>query len=286
MNKIDPKVIEQSTKEKVKNIAQIQGRTFNDVWQEVVLERWLARLASSQYKKHFIFKGAMCLLRYIELQRETRDLDFLIKDLTASIEDVRKYLTEVSNHSLPDGFVFENLDVGPLPHAHMKYPGYQVSVIGKLGNTKTKVFIDIGVGDTVKPTEITMKLLRTDKAPLFEKEIHLWAYPVESIFAEKLETALARADQNSRMKDYHDLLLLARSDVIDKKKVKAAIKETFANRGTNLQKLSIPKEQMENIQKYWSIYLKSLDSEVQKELNTNLQIVMSEINKYLGDGIL
>jgi hypothetical protein len=57
--------IEHSIKEKVRAIAQKQGRTFNDVWQEVVLERWLARLASSPYRKHFIFKGAMCLLRYI-----------------------------------------------------------------------------------------------------------------------------------------------------------------------------------------------------------------------------
>lgn len=39
MNEINPKAIEQSTKEKVKNIAQKQNRTFNDVWQEVVLER-------------------------------------------------------------------------------------------------------------------------------------------------------------------------------------------------------------------------------------------------------
>lgn len=70
--------------------------------------------------------------------------------------------------TLTDRFIFENLDVGPLPHAHMKYPGYQVSVMGKLGNTKTKVFIDIGVGDAVKPTEITMKLLETEKDSLFE----------------------------------------------------------------------------------------------------------------------
>jgi predicted nucleotidyltransferase component of viral defense system len=67
--------IEHSIKEKVRAIAQKQGRTFNDVWQEVVLERWLARLASSPYRKHFIFKGAMCLLRYIDLQRETRVSD-------------------------------------------------------------------------------------------------------------------------------------------------------------------------------------------------------------------
>lgn len=159
----------------------------------------------------------------------------MIKDLTASIDDIKKYLTEVSTITISDGFTFENLDVVPLPHAHMKYPGYQVSVIGKLGNTKTKVFIDIGVGDAVKATEITMKLLGTEKAPLFEKEIHLWAYPVESIFAEKLETAVARADQNSRMKDYHDLILLVRGDVVDKKAAKAAIQATFNNRGTDLQ---------------------------------------------------
>lgn len=65
MSQINTKAIEQSTKEKVKSIAQKQSRTFNDVWQEVVLERWLARLAISPYTKNFIFKGAMCLLRYI-----------------------------------------------------------------------------------------------------------------------------------------------------------------------------------------------------------------------------
>jgi predicted nucleotidyltransferase component of viral defense system len=274
--------IEHSIKEKVRAIAQKQGRTFNDVWQEVVLERWLARLASSPYRKHFIFKGAMCLLRYIDLQRETRDLDFLIRDLDASIEDIQKYLTEVSNHQLADGFNFENLEVGPLPHVHMKYPGYQISVMGRLGNTKTKVFIDVGVGDAVKPTEITITLLATDKSPLFEKEIHLWAYPVESIFAEKLETAIARAEQNSRMKDYHDLLLLVRGNVIDKRKVKVAINDTFQNRGTLIQKLLIPKDQMDSIQKYWTIYLRSLSFEIQKEFDSDIQRIMDEINHFLG----
>lgn len=47
MNQINTKAIEQSTKGKVKSIAQKQNRTFNDVWQEVALERWLARLAIS-----------------------------------------------------------------------------------------------------------------------------------------------------------------------------------------------------------------------------------------------
>lgn len=281
MSKATGKSIEQSIKEKVKSIAQKQNRTFNDVWQEVVLERWLARLASSNYRKNFIFKGAMCLLRYIELGRETRDLDFLIKDLTASIDDVKKYLSEVSTMELPDGFSFEKLDVGPLPHAHMKYPGYQVAVFGILGSTKTKVFIDIGVGDAVKPSEITMKLLGTDKSPLFEKEINLWAYPVESIFAEKLETAVARADQNSRMKDYHDLVLLIRNDIADIKKLKVAIKDTFSNRETKPSLLSIPKDQQDNIQKYWAAYRKSLSAESLADLPEELKSLAEEINGFI-----
>lgn len=283
MNTINTKSIEQSIKEKIKNIAKKQSRTFNDVWQEVILERWLARLAISSYRKNFIFKGAMCLLHYIDLQRETRDLDFLIKDLTTSIDDVRKYLTEVSKITLTDGFIFKNLKIEVLPHIHMKYPGYQVSLVGILGNTKTKIFIDIGIGDVVNPTQLTMQLLGTEKAPLFEKEIYLWAYPVESIFAEKLETAIVRDDQNSRMKDYHDLLLLVRNDVLNKKIVKSTIKTTFTSRGTNLQKLPTQKEQIENIQRYWRIYLKTTDHITQKNLATDIQMIINEINYYLDE---
>ena len=277
---------EQSIKDRVKKIADQQGRTFGDVWQEVVLERWLARLAKSPYRKNFIFKGAMCLLRYIDLQRETRDLDFLLRDLQGSIEDVKKYLSEVSAVILDDGFTFESLNVQLLAHTHMQYPGYSVSTIAHLAKTRTKIFIDVGVGDAVKPTEITMRLLGTDKAPLFEKDIELWAYPVESIFAEKLQTAVARSEENSRMKDYHDLLCLIRNDVVDIKKVKNAIKETFANRGTNLGLIEIPDVEMRKSQNYWMNYLGSLAAETRQELSEDLKKVIEEINKFVSNHAL
>lgn len=170
MSNAASKALEQSTKEKVKAIAKKQNRTFNDAWQEVVLERWLARLSISSYRENFIFKGATCLLRYIDLQRDTRDLDFLLKDIAASIGGINNYLSEVSAISLEDGFNLKNLEVSPHPHAQMKYPGYQVSMIEKLGNPKTKVFIDIGVDDAVKLAEITMNLLGTDKSPLLKRK--------------------------------------------------------------------------------------------------------------------
>lgn len=272
---------EQSIKDRVKKIADQQERTFGDVWQEVVLERWLSRLAKSPYRKNFIFKGAMCLLRYIDLERETRDLDFLLKDLQGSIEGVRKYLSEVSAIGLGDGFTFESLDVQLLAHTHMQYPGYSVSVVAHLGKTRTKIFIDVGVGDVVKPTEITMRLLGTDKAPLFEKDIELWAYPVESIFAEKLQTAVARSEENSRMKDYHDLLCLIRDDVVDVKKVKKVIAETFSNRGTVLGTIDIPDSEMKKIQNYWVTYLGTISEKTKAKLSSDLKDAIEEINKFI-----
>ena len=271
---------EQSIKEYVKAIAQKQGRTFNDVWQEVALERWLARLSKSKYRKNFIFKGAMCLLRYVELQRETRDLDFLIKNLKTSIGDIRKYLGEVAEIDLRDGFLFDTLQVNLLEHVHMQYPGFSASVIGHLGKTKTKIFINIGVGDAVKPTEITMRLLTTGKTPLFEKDIALWAYPIESIFAEKLETAVSRSDQNSRMKDYHDLLCLIRSELINNSLLKDAVAATFSNRDTTLRLIQIEENQLIKIQKYWEYYYRALITEVKNDLPEDFKKVVSEINQH------
>lgn len=275
------KSIEQSVKERVKTISKEQGRPFNELWQEILLERWLARLAKSKHKENFIFKGAMCLRRYIEMQRVTRDLDFLVSDLDASREEIERRLVEVALIDLNDGFTFEGLDIGLLDHTHMKYPGCLVSVVAKLGSTKTKLSIDIGVGDSVKPTELTVALLSTDKAPIFEKEIHLWAYPVETIFSQKLETAFSRADQNSRMKDYHDMLVLVRSGKLKQAKVKAAIGDTFKNRDTEFNKKGIPKSQAMSLQNYWSSYLKSLPSESQKVLGFELKSIINEINQYL-----
>lgn len=273
---------EQSIKSQVKVIAQKQRRPFNDVWQEVVLERWLARLAKSPYRKNFIFKGAMCLLRYIDIDRETRDLDFLLRDLQCNVEDVHKYLNEVSALDLSDGFYFGETHVSPLEHTHMQYPGYSVSAIGHIGKTRTKIFIDVGVGDVVKPMPMRIQLLTTDKAPLFEESIELWAYPVEWIFAEKLETAIARGNQNSRMKDYHDLVCLIRNGAVEIEGLRTAIAATFSNRGSNLGLLEVEKSETEMIQKYWTPYHRNLSNDTQREMSGNIQDIVEEINQFIA----
>ncbi len=85
---------------------------------------------------------------------------------------------------------------------------------------------------------------------MFEGEISLIVYPPETIFAEKLETVLSKGAANSRMKDYHDLLLLTREPhIIDIHKLQVSLKSTFSNRGTNLEFIAFTEDELKPMEK-------------------------------------
>jgi hypothetical protein len=81
---------------------------------------------------------AIIIPQKFHLQRQTRDLDFLLKDLQGGIEEVKKYLGEVSAISVDDGFTFGSLEAQLLSHTHMQYPGYSVSAIARLSPAISK----------------------------------------------------------------------------------------------------------------------------------------------------
>ena len=56
---------------------------------------------------------------------------------------------------------------------------------------------------------------------------------METVFAEKLETVLSKKGFNSRMKDFHDLIVMSReTNLLDKKFLKQSIEKTFSHRNT------------------------------------------------------
>jgi predicted nucleotidyltransferase component of viral defense system len=275
------KALEKSIKDKVRQIAAEKDWLFNDVWQIVVLERWLARLATSSYKKHLIFKGGLCLAQYIDLHRVTRDLDFLVRGIDANLDAVREAVISISTLDLKDGFRFSEVMVKTLEHEHMNYPGFGVSAVAKLGTTEVKFFIDLGVGHAVKSKNLTIYLSASDDAPLFEKEIALWAYPIEVIFAEKFETAVSRGGANSRMKDYFDMILLLRSLEMDPKKLKDSIVATFENRKTRLVELKFSQAAGEALQGRWRSFARSIDPIAAGQFSQDFKRIVSEINKAL-----
>lgn len=191
------KATEQSIKQKLKNISKELNTPFNLLLDTLFLERFLVRIGNSSYSEKLIFKGGMCLSQFIELGRETRDIDFLLTQVKGNIESIKSMIEEIASIDAGDNFLFSQAEVGELSIEHKKYPGYRISIQGQLGQIKNKVSIDIGVGDIVRPRALEVELMKS-KEPLFEKSINLKSYPPEYIFSEKIEAILHLGEANSR----------------------------------------------------------------------------------------
>lgn len=93
--------------------------------------------------------------------------------------------------------------------------------------------VDIGFGDAITPAPETVTyptLLDDLAAP------SLRAYPVYTVIAEKLHAMVVLGMNNSRMKDFFDLVVIARSSELDGHTLVDAIRATFARRNTSLPK--------------------------------------------------
>ena len=70
----------------------------------------------------------------------------------------------------------------------------------------TPLKIDISTGDAITPREVKYSI----KLMLEDRSIDIWAYNLETVLAEKLETIVSRATANTRMRDFYDLYILNR----------------------------------------------------------------------------
>ena len=267
------KTIEQSTKQKLKNMERTKGIPFNRLLDTLFLERVLARVANSNYKEKLIFKGGLCLSQFLDLGRGTKDIDFLINELDENEASLDIIFNDISKINLNDGFNFSNTSVSQLSLTDKKFPGFRITIEGSLGKITNKVQIDVGVGDIVRPKTLDVVLLK-DKESLFEDSVELVGYTVEYIFSEKLEAIIDLGNINSRMKDFYDCYKMIQENVLDPTLVKLAIEATFKTRQSTVG--LIPIGLILGLEKRWNGFLR-------KEIKTNIKFkdVVNEINSYL-----
>ncbi len=274
---------EKSFKAKLRAIAKEINRDPADLWQNLTLERFLVRLAHSKHRKHFVLKGGILLSKYIEIGRETADLDFLAQKLSNEVTELKDIFEEIAKIDLEDGFVFQELKVSELTHPHMGYPGAEISMMAYFGKTRFKVAIDIGFGDIVDAVEYSIPLTTYSKGVLFESNVKLSCYPKEFIFAEKLETIIYRASFNSRMKDFHDLYsLISSSQLSSFHNLEEIIRLVFEHRKTPLTlPITYAEDEMQQLQNFWNEYLKNLRAENSENLPITVARVIATINDWL-----
>lgn len=241
------------------------------------------RLAKSEYSKHFVLKGGILLSKYIEIGRETTDLDFLAQKISNEVSKLKVIFEKIATIDLQDGFSFREIKVNELGHPHMGYPGVEVSMMAYFGKTRFKVAIDIGFGDIVDPVKYAIPLTSSSKGDLFEHSVNLSCYPKEFILAEKLETIIYRGSFNSRMKDFHDLHSMSTSPNFSSfHNLEAVIRLVFEHRETQLAlPIRFTEEELSRIQNFWNEYLRSLRAEHVSALPRNIASVISKINDWL-----
>jgi predicted nucleotidyltransferase component of viral defense system len=275
--------LEQSFKKRLQLIAKERNITPAEVWQNVITERFLVRLCRSPYHSHFVLKGGILLAKYVDIGRETKDLDFAIQRFSNGISTLQKTFNDIVRVEMEDGFVFVNPVVVPLEHFHMEYPGAHVKIEVCFGKAKFPLFIDLGFGDLVQTHEKEFLLLSNSKGPLFELSLKLNCYPMEFVFAEKLETAVFRGADNSRMKDFHDLYTLAIAEkLMNERDVAKAIQRVFEHRKTPLRlPMQFDSSALEALQRYWGRYHKTatLSARLPNQITEVIDIINKSLDK-------
>jgi hypothetical protein len=102
--------LEKSFKSKLRAIAKEKNRDPADLWQTLTLERFLVRLDKSEYRKHFVLKGGILLSKYIEIGRETTDLDFLAKKISYEVNNLKIVFEKIASIDIQDGFLFKEMN--------------------------------------------------------------------------------------------------------------------------------------------------------------------------------
>lgn len=202
--------------------------------------------------------------------------------MKAEENELQKIFKEITSSHSADGFSFLFDSIKLLNQPHMEYPGYRIILNTVFGNMKDKIQVDIGIGDIVKPLIHEIQLVRYRGKSFFENAISLLVYPIETIFSEKLETILSKGVSNSRMKDYHDLILLIRNkETLNLDKLEGAIERTFSHRGTLFRQIEFEEGSLKAIQKLWTSHLYGLGNNAQDlNLPKDISTVIEEINSY------
>lgn len=218
-------------KGRIKSVAKQNNADARTLMRIYMMERFLERLAQSEYRDNFIIKGGILVTAMIGVaHRSTMDIDTSMKNLNLSAEDALRVVNQVKDIDLDDGVSFEVKDVSNIMD-EMEYPGIRVTMNANVGRLITPLKIDISTGDVITPRaiEFNYDLLLEDRS------ISLWSYNLETILAEKLQTVLARGILNIRMRDFYDIRMLL--DTYEDKVNKAVLKDAFAatckKRGTD-----------------------------------------------------
>ncbi|MCD8344999.1 MAG: nucleotidyl transferase AbiEii/AbiGii toxin family protein [Oscillospiraceae bacterium] len=218
-----------SLKAKIRNIARDKNIPAQVILQNYMFERFLVRLSASEYKEKFVLKGGMLVAAIVGLDnRATMDLDTTLRNFPLTPETIQSALEQICAVHSDDDVVFEIGTISPIRKDDI-YGGYRAALTARLDTIVTPLSIDVSTGDAITPHAIQYNFTEIFDE---EKSYELWAYNIETVLAEKVETILRRGVFNTRPRDFYDAYILATTQKYDMAVFEEALKATAVHRGT------------------------------------------------------
>ena len=145
-------------------------------------------------------------------------------------------MEDVCDIAFDDGVVFEIGTISPIREDDI-YGGYRVMLNAKFDTLLTPLSIDVSTDDAITPHAVQYNF-----SEIFddEKSYELWAYNIETVMAEKVETILRRGVFNTRPRDFYDTYILTTTQKFDNAVFADALSATAKHRGTTEQIADVP----------------------------------------------
>ena len=194
-------------KARIKNVALKNHVPAQAVLQNFMLERLLERISISKYKDMVILKGGMLIASMVGINsRTTMDMDATMRGYPLSEETIRAALSDICVIQLDDEVTLVLDHIVPIREDD-EYGGYRVALIAKYESINTPLKIDITTGDIITPDAVRYSF----HSNFENKMIEVWAYNIETILAEKVETILRRSVLNTRPRDFYDVYIIMKT---------------------------------------------------------------------------
>jgi hypothetical protein len=214
------------------NRARSTGENFNLLLSRFVIERLLYRLSVSPHAGSFVLKGALLFaLWYDAPHRPTKDAD-LLGFGADDADTLRATFNAVCAIEADDGVRYdaESMRIAPIREDNI-YGGLRMTLTAFVGSARLPVQVDVGFGDAITPGP---ELVTYPPLLAGMGAARLRAYPIYTVIAEKFHAMVELGINNSRMKDFFDLAVIGRTSALDGSVLVAALRATFARRGTAL----------------------------------------------------
>lgn len=246
-------------KDLIRNLSREKSADAQILMRNYMMERFLERISLSEYRDKFILKGGMLVAAMVGLDaRSTMDLDATIKGANVNVEDIENLISSIVTVPIDDGVKFQLKSISEIMD-EAEYPGIRVSMSTTFDGVVTPLKIDISTGDAITPREVRYSF----KLMLEDRSIDIWAYNLETVLAEKLETIIARTTTNTRMRDFYDIYILEQlhGTTLNPKILHDALLATAHKRGSEkyLNQAEEVFDEVENdsvMQKLWEAYRK------------------------------